>query len=64
MPLALDAGILQLEKATSGEINFAGTDLTKLSQEELIPFRQKIQVIFQDRDQLAKSSPEDRFHHR
>ena len=40
--------ILQLEKATSGEINFAGTDLTKLSQEELIPYRQKIQVIFQD----------------
>jgi oligopeptide transport system ATP-binding protein len=40
--------ILQLEKATSGEINFAGTDLTKLSQKELIPYRQKIQVIFQD----------------
>jgi oligopeptide transport system ATP-binding protein len=40
--------ILQLEKATSGEINFAGTDLTTLTQDELIPYRQKIQVIFQD----------------
>ena len=40
--------ILQLEKATSGSIMFDGTDLTKLSSEELIPFRQRIQVIFQD----------------
>jgi oligopeptide transport system ATP-binding protein len=40
--------ILQLEKVTSGAINFDGTDLTKLSSEELIPFRQRIQVIFQD----------------
>lgn len=40
--------ILQLEKATSGSIIFDGTDLTKLSSEELIPFRQRIQVIFQD----------------
>ena len=40
--------ILQLEKATEGSIVFDGTDLTKLSSEELIPFRQRIQVIFQD----------------
>ena len=40
--------ILQLEKATAGSITFDGTDLTKLSSEELIPFRQRIQVIFQD----------------
>lgn len=40
--------ILQLEKVTEGSITFDGTDLTKLSSEELIPFRQKIQVIFQD----------------
>ena len=40
--------ILQLEKATAGSIMFDGTDLTKLSSEELIPFRQRIQVIFQD----------------
>lgn len=40
--------ILQLEKATSGSIIFDGTDLTKLSSEELIPFRRRIQVIFQD----------------
>ena len=40
--------ILQLEKATAGSITFDGTDLTKLSSQELIPYRQKIQVIFQD----------------
>jgi oligopeptide/dipeptide ABC transporter ATP-binding protein len=40
--------ILQLEKVTEGSIVFDGTDLTKLSSEELIPFRQRIQVIFQD----------------
>lgn len=40
--------ILQLEKATAGTIMFDGTDLTKLGSEELIPFRQRIQVIFQD----------------
>lgn len=40
--------ILQLERATAGEINFAGVDLTKLSEKELMPVRQRIQVIFQD----------------
>ncbi len=40
--------ILQLEKATSGEIIYDGKDLTKLDKEEMRPLRQRIQVIFQD----------------
>jgi oligopeptide transport system ATP-binding protein len=40
--------ILQLEKATEGQILFEGRDLTKLSQKEMRPIREKIQVIFQD----------------
>ncbi|MEE9316939.1 MAG: ABC transporter ATP-binding protein [Rhodospirillales bacterium] len=40
--------ILQLEQATEGEIFYEGQDLTKLSQKEMSPIREKIQVIFQD----------------
>jgi len=40
--------ILQLEKATAGEILYNGKDLTKLTQKEMSPIREKIQVIFQD----------------
>lgn len=40
--------ILQLEKATAGSIVYDGVDLTTLNQKELVPYRQKIQVIFQD----------------
>ena len=40
--------ILQLEKATEGEIVFEGQDLTRLTQRELVSVREKIQVIFQD----------------
>jgi len=40
--------ILQLEKATEGQIIYEGQDLTKLKQKEMVPVRQKIQVIFQD----------------
>ncbi len=40
--------ILQLEKATSGAIEFCGVDLTKLDEKQLSPVRQRIQVIFQD----------------
>lgn len=40
--------ILQLEKATSGEIMFGDKDITKLSSKEMIDVRKKIQVIFQD----------------
>ena len=40
--------ILQLERPTDGEIMFDGRNLTQLTQKELIPVREKVQVIFQD----------------
>ena len=40
--------ILQLEKATDGEIWFDGQELNHLSKAEMRPLRQRIQVIFQD----------------
>ncbi len=40
--------ILQLERPTAGSILFDGVELTGLDQKRLRPFRQKIQVIFQD----------------
>ena len=40
--------ILRLETPTSGEIKYEGTDLAKLRGGALLPFRQQIQVIFQD----------------
>jgi oligopeptide transport system ATP-binding protein len=40
--------ILQLEKATAGEILYNGVNLNKLGSKAMVPYRQKIQVIFQD----------------
>jgi len=40
--------ILRLEDATGGAISYEGVDLTKLKGSDLLPYRQKIQVIFQD----------------
>ena len=40
--------ILQLENPTSGEILYEGVNLIDLSSKEMTPYRQKIQVIFQD----------------
>ena len=40
--------ILQLDRPTEGEIIFDGVNLVELDQRALSPFRQKIQVIFQD----------------
>ncbi len=40
--------ILRLEKATAGEIRFAGTDVVGATARELKALRRKIQVIFQD----------------
>ena len=40
--------ILQLERPTSGEVIFAGQDLTALTEAELRPIRRQMQVIFQD----------------
>lgn len=40
--------IIQLEKPTEGEVIFEGTDVTKVSREELRAIRRRIQIIFQD----------------
>ena len=40
--------ILRLLEPTSGEVNFEGRDVTKLSQEEMRRMRKKMQIIFQD----------------
>ena len=40
--------ILRLENPTSGAIKYEGVDLATLKSKELLPYRQKIQVIFQD----------------
>jgi ABC-type glutathione transport system ATPase component len=37
-----------LEEPDSGEIWFAGQNLTRLSRRELVPFRRQIQLIFQE----------------
>jgi len=40
--------ILRLYQATGGEINFDGTNLAKLSEKPLKPYRKRMQMIFQD----------------
>ncbi|MGJ8591375.1 MAG: ABC transporter ATP-binding protein [Aquaticitalea sp.] len=40
--------ILQLERATAGQILYRGTDITKLSKSALRKLRKEIQIIFQD----------------
>lgn len=40
--------ILQLEKATSGEVFYRGKDIVKATASELLMFRKEIQIIFQD----------------
>lgn len=40
--------ILQLDKATSGQILYRGTDITKLSLSSVRKLRKEIQIIFQD----------------
>lgn len=40
--------ITRIYEPTSGEIIFDGTDIAKLSNREMIPFRKRIQMIFQD----------------
>ena len=40
--------ILQLVRPTSGSILYDNTDLAGLTREELLPFRKKLQIIFQD----------------
>jgi len=40
--------ILQLIRPTSGEVLYAGLDLTRLSTDELRPIRRDLQAVFQD----------------
>ena len=44
----LGRSILQLAPLTAGTVNFAGTDLSALQPSQLIPWRRKLQMIFQD----------------
>lgn len=40
--------IIRLYEPTAGEIIYDGTDLAKLSKKEMMPYRKKMQMIFQD----------------
>ncbi len=44
----LSRTILQLIKATGGTVEFLGTNLTRLSREEVRKYRRQMQMIFQD----------------
>ena len=44
----LARSILLLDPPTHGEIVFLEKDLTKLSRKQLLPFRMKMQIVFQD----------------
>ncbi|TGV03766.1 ABC transporter ATP-binding protein [Flavivirga rizhaonensis] len=44
----LGNAILQLDKATAGQILYNGTDITKLPNSEIKKLRKDIQIIFQD----------------
>ena len=40
--------ILKLYQATAGQILYQGTDITGLSDSQMVPYRKKMQMIFQD----------------
>ena len=44
----LGNAILQLDKATAGQIFYRGVDIMKLSKEDIRALRKEIQIIFQD----------------
>jgi len=44
----LGNAILQLDKATAGQIIYKGKDITNLSKSEILKVRKEIQIIFQD----------------
>ena len=44
----LGRSILRIYEPTDGKIIFSGVDITKLKRKELLPYRKKMQYIFQD----------------
>ena len=44
----LGKGILQLIPPTDGSVFYGDVDLMKLRQKDILPYRQKLQIIFQD----------------
>lgn len=40
--------VLKLVEPTEGRISINGTDITDLSEKQMIPYRQKMQMVFQD----------------
>ena len=44
----LGKALLQLIRPTAGRVLFAGQDLTALDRDALLPYRRRLQVIFQD----------------
>jgi oligopeptide/dipeptide ABC transporter ATP-binding protein len=40
--------ILRLERPTEGAVRFEGQDLSPLTEDEIRPFRRKMQIVFQD----------------
>ena len=44
----LGRGILNLETVTAGEVLFAGKPVSSLSRSDMLPYRKRIQVIFQN----------------
>jgi oligopeptide/dipeptide ABC transporter ATP-binding protein len=40
--------ILRLEESQAGEVRFDGANLLELSDAELLPYRRKLQIVFQD----------------
>jgi peptide/nickel transport system ATP-binding protein len=44
----LARSMLRIYRPTSGQLRFAGTDITTLSERELRPLRARMQIIFQD----------------
>ena len=54
--------ILKLYQATAGRILYQGTDITGLSDSQMVPYRKKMQMIFQDPyTSLGKSRKEKPF---
>ena len=45
---SLGRTVLKVHQPDSGHIYFNGTDITKLNEKQMHPFRQKMQMIFQD----------------